>query len=286
MFKLGPTLAILALALMLPAAAHAGAVYVIETTDHSDGAGRVEQMQLSIEKPNLKMNVPGDGGEAGAPNEAIYQGKREAMVIIDHGEKSYMVMDKAAAKAMNQQMGQAMEQTGGAEGMEKMIQEALKDVPPEQRAEIEKMMRQNMPAQKGGKAQKDESTREFRKTGEKAKQQGYPCVKYEVVENGEVTEELWVTDWDNVEGGEDARDTLKSMAGFLKETVGSMGGGMANDAFIELEKLDGFPVVTRSFDGGKLTREAVLKSAKSADIEASAFEPPAGYTQRTMDQMQ
>ena len=48
------------------------------------------------------------------------------------------------------------------------------------------------------------------------------------------------------------------------------------------EKVDGYPVVTRDFEGGELESETVLRSVTERDLDPDAFEPPKGYRLRTM----
>ena len=50
----------------------------------------------------------------------------------------------------------------------------------------------------------------------------------------------------------------------------------------DFTRLDGFPVVTRSFEGGELDSETVLESVTERDLDPDAFEPPKGYRLRTM----
>ena len=40
----------------------------------------------------------------------IYRGDRREMVVIEHGNESYFVMDRETMKAMSGQMSQAMKQ--------------------------------------------------------------------------------------------------------------------------------------------------------------------------------
>ena len=47
-------------------------------------------------------------------------------------------------------------------------------------------------------------------------------------------------------------------------------------------QIDGFPVVTRDFEGGELESETVLESVTERDLDPDAFEPPKGYRLRTM----
>lgn len=278
-----PLLALAAFCLMPVALANAGAVFVLETTYDSGGSKSTEETRMSIEGKNVIVDMnKGKGGAQGEPDQFIFLGEPGEMIVIDHADKSYILMNKDSLKAMGAMMGAASGGGGGDAGaMEAMIQEALKSVPEEQRAEIEKMMREQMGAASGG-AKKQASPVEYRKTKEREKQQGFPSVKYVATQDGAVIREMWVTDWDNIAGGDEARDAFKAMATFWQEAFGDM-AQMTGENPIELfEKVDGFPVITREMTDGKVDSESVLKSAEEANIDAAAFKPPEGYALRKM----
>ncbi len=260
-----------------------GVVYEIETTHHSGARGSAETTRMSILTPNLlKMNfVSQEGGSSDAiRGDIVFRGDRREIVVIDHRERSYMVFDKKTIDDMGKQLNEVKAMT------EKMNipQAALDQMPEEQRKKLEAMM---------GKGQSTGTSKvaevEYKNTGETATKNGYPCVKYEVTRNGKMFQELWLTDWDNVEGGQAAQVVFAEMAGFLKEMMSAVGdilggsdlfgGSKSVDSFTEL---DGIPVVSRQYDGGELESESVLRSASRQTLDPTAFEPPAGYKRRTM----
>ena len=116
-------------------------------------------------------------------------------------------------------------------------------------------------------------------------------MKYDVFRGGHKIRELWVTDWGNVEGGGDFSDVFEDMAGFFREMMDALSGGLGGgfpggggESFFEyMKELDGFPVVTRDLgDDGSLDRETTLRSAKRQTIDPDAFEPPSGYKRQEM----
>ena len=206
----------------------------------------------------------------------IYRGDRREMVVVDHDKKNYFVMDEQMREQIAGQMSQAMSQ----------MQEALKGVPAERRAMIEKMMKQRMPAMQPPQPPKSV----VRKTADRAELHGYPCVKYEVLREGRKIKDLWVTDWANVEGGSEVVDVFRDMATFFSEMLesfSSAGPGLSQTAgdtvFQHMNELDGFPVVTRDYgDDGSLESESALHSAKQRAVDPAEFEPPAGYKRQKM----
>jgi hypothetical protein len=263
-------LATFALALVASMPAAAGVVYEIEVTDHGQSPPTSENIQASVEGRHLKMGVAGGQGRQG---DMIFRGEKREMVVVDHDEKSFFVMDPDALRAIAGQLGGAMAQ----------MQEALKNVPEGQRAAVEKMMKERMP-----QAAPKRPASELRKTSERSSQNGYPCVKYEVYRGGRKIREMWVTDWSNVEGGAEASDVFEDMADFFHEMMEALpnfggGGGADDNVFEHLRDLNGFPVVTREFaEDGSLEGESSLRSASRRSIAPSEFEPPAGYKRQQM----
>ena len=250
-----------------------GVVYEIEVKDHDQSPPRSESTQAAVEGRNLKMSIaPGSSGGRG---DMIFRGDRREMVVVDHEDKSFHVIDEETMQQIAGQVNQAMSQ----------MQEALKNVPEEQRAMVEKMMKQRMPAQT---QIPERPTSELRKTGERGDKAGYPCVKYDVLLDGRKIRELWVTDWDNIEGGRDVVGAFEEMADFfteLLESIPDFGQGVpsADSAFEHLKEIGGFPVVTREYDDdGSLENESTLRSAQRRSLDPTEFEPPAGYKRRSM----
>lgn len=258
-----------ALVFMLVSPSYAGVVFEIESTH----GGVTESVEVSVEGRNLKMGIPAGGDSS--DGEAIYRGERREMVMVDHGEKSYMVIDEAMMKSVSAQLSSA----------EAQIQEALKNVPADQRAMVEQMMKQRMPQQAQAPAKRNVS---INKTGERGARNGYDTVRYDVMISGRKTQELWVAPWDEVEGGEEALDAFHDMAAFfteLRESTPFFGGGDDgdNNVFEYMKELDGFPVVTVDYDAsGNVIGESSLKSSRKQSIDSAVFEPPAGYKRRQM----
>lgn len=257
------------------APAVAGIVYEIEVKDHEQSPPRSGSVEMAAEGKNLSIDVLPDASGRGQ-GKMIFRGDRREMVVVDDDDQSYVVIDKES-------LGQIAGQVAGAMGQ---MQEALKNVPEAERRKIEEMMKQRMPSA-AQTPQRPKS--ELRKTGETGTKNGYPCRKYEVWRDGRKIRELWVTDWGNVEGGEEVVDTFEDMADFFKELMDSIpdfgqGGASGDPAFEHMREIGGFPVVTREFDesDGSLEDESTLRSTLRRTLDPSEFEPPSGYKRRQM----
>lgn len=272
-------------AILLASPVVAGVVFEVETTYHSGSARGPESSQMSVEGKNMKMEIlPGASGASGdRKEEAIFRGDRRQMVVVDHRDKAYMVIDGESVQQLGGQVQGQMQQAM------KELEKRLEGLDPKQREAMEKILKQGF-GQAGAGAMPKRSPSEFRNTGERATRQGYPCVRWDVTRDGEKVRELWVTDWDNVRGGRQVVDAFQEMADFVGELMDSFsqmaGGGnffgAGKNPIEDFTGAGGFPVVTRSFEGGELESETVLESATERDLDPDAFEPPKGYRLRTM----
>lgn len=244
-----------------------GVVFKLEVK--ATPAASATVMTATVEGPNVKMEVPAAEGQGRV--DMVFRGDRKEMVMIDHSRQAFMVMDQATMKQATDQIGAAMS----------AVQEQLKNMPPEQRAMMEEMMKGRgmaMPAAA--------PVVEVRRTSERAKQSGYDAVKYEMVRDGNVQRVLWITDWSNVAGAEEARAAFEGMAAFMTELTAGLPPMMSNvtqDAFGHMKELGGFPVLTIELDeAGQPAGETRLVSATSQSVPADAFDPPAGYRQQSI----
>ena len=156
---------------------------------------------MSVEGEMLKMEIlPGQSDDAdGTRDEAIYRGDRRQMVVVNHRDRSYMAIDAAAVQAMAGQLGALTGAASGAaaggqiaEGLAE-LQKRLEGLDPEARRRMEELLGgQGLAGLAGaagaaggaGGAAPGRSTTEYRRTGERGDQAGYPCVKYEVLRGG------------------------------------------------------------------------------------------------------
>ena len=258
-----------------------GVVFEIEVKDHEQSPPKTSEMEVVIEGRNLAIPVSSSDGQSGR-GKMIFRGDRGEngeVVVVDDDEKTYYVMDDASVRAMAGQLG----------NVQKQMEEVMKNLTKEQREAIEKAQKQAGAGAMPG-AMKPRSKPEVKRTGERGEKQGYPCVKYEVFQDGRKIREIWTTDWDNIDGGDEARDAFRGMGAFFEalwEALPPMPGGEdpfgGQNPYDEMNFENGFPVVTMGYgeDGG-LEDESWLKRTRRQRIDPSAFEPPSGYKRMSM----
>lgn len=275
--------ALAGLALLATSPTVAGVVYEIDVTDHEQSPPRQESLEMSVEGPSLTMDILPSGDRESGRGKMIFRGDRGEngeVVIVDDDQKTYYVMDDASIRAMAGQVGAAM----GA------MEETLKNLPKDQRDQIEKAMKEHGGAMGGMGGGTSRSKPELQPTSERATKNGYPCVKYVVWQDGRKIREIWTTDWSNVEGGGEARDAFRGLGNFFEamweampELPGGAGPFGGEDPFSELNLENGFPVVVTGFgEDGDVDDESKLRSSRRQRLDPSAFEPPAGYKRMSM----
>lgn len=258
---------------MTPGISLAGVVFVFQRTEHGEG-GKQVRSRISIEGRRLRIdNQVGDTGQAEVT--MIFLGDSRKMVNIDHQRKQYMVIDQRAMDAVAGQMNEAMAK----------LQEQLKNMPPERRAMVEKMMKGRMSGM--GAPPPAPAPSKVVATGRTGSAGGYACEVYEVSRAGVKHREMCVTGWANIGGGAGPGAVMKDMAAFTKEMMSSvtksMGvSGQPGNPLDFVDQVEGFPVSTRHFENGRLKSETVLESMEERSLDGSIFEPPAGYSEQKM----
>ena len=151
---------------------------------------------------------------------------------------------------------------------------------------MEEMIRQKMPMSSGSSAPIPQF--DVKATGESADQNGFPCEKHEIYRDGALSQTIWVTDWENVDGGREAAGAFDSLGDFIEEIQAAMPDFAKSDqvgshAYEHLEELGGFPVVTIDHAAdGTITDESRLLNSKQTSVDPGSFEPPANYQQQQL----
>jgi hypothetical protein len=181
-------------------------------------------------------------------------------------------MDRASMQKMAEQISPALKQ----------MQEQLAKLPPEQRAQVEKMMG----GQSGPGAK--EKTQEFRKTSRSDKVAGYSCNYVEMLEDDVVQSEFCVVPTASLKGSADLMAAAQKMQAMLSDMLKTLDSPWMKQMIARQQmnyaQLGGIPVLTRRFENGKATVETTLRAIRSSSLPASTFDIPAGFTKQDMMQ--
>ena len=241
--------------------------WVIQTTD----SGETETAEMWANDQNLRMSMTGPKGESA---EMILLGAKQEAVMIDHDEKTYMVMQAAA-------MGETM--SGMQSQMEAAMAAAMAEMDPQTRAMMESAMKGNGALAGLGKMPKIEApTFEVSATGQSRTILGVNARGYSVAGSDGSQTEVWAAKIGDVKGGKVMRDRFSDMQRFLETALGDMMSG-DGDAFMMVDKLDGMVPVASAGAGPRGESQSMeLISAEIKDAPNDAWSPPAGYRKQDM----
>jgi hypothetical protein len=241
-------------------------VITVETTDLTRKKPVVETGRIAIDGKRMSMH---DGAAGEAPG-MIFRGDRELIWAIQPEKKQYVELTKETLDRVGGQLDAAMQE----------MEKRLAEMPPQQRAMVERMMRERMPGKADSRgAVLGEPV--VKRTDETKQIAGFPCTKYEIHRDDRIVREIWVTPWSNIDPGREAFgifDELEEFFGGLLENLQSSPlAAQLQNPFEQVSKIDGFPVMTREFQDGRATRESVFESVQLQELPETAFEPPEGY---------
>jgi hypothetical protein len=250
-------------------AAGAQAGTVLETVNR-DLASKGESTVIHTWAQNGMMRVESQANKASQRSTMIF--KDDTIYAINHQDKSYIAMDRESMQRVAAQLNPAL----------KMLQERMKDMTPEQRAQMEKMMGGSLPPGVG----EAEKKTEIKRTARTDTVSGHSCSYVQVLEDGVLTDDVCVTPTKALKGSDELMTAATRMADLMREMMSTMDAPwlrqMAEKQVQNFAALGGIPVLTRHFEAGTPQSETTLTSIRSEALAASLFEVPAGYTRKDM----
>lgn len=248
--------------LLMSPLAYAGVVMDMVTRD---AAGQeTDRTRIYAQSKMIRMEQVVED-EAEPDGTMIFLGNE--FLYVDHQDKSYIVMDEAMIDDVSAQISDAMKQ----------MEAELANMPPEQRAMVEQMMKGRM----GGMMaeQKAPSAGPRIEAKGNSKWQSYKCRQYEVFEGPEKTQDICAADLDDVDGADDVIEAFRGMAAYMQKLTESM-PMMSDDQMNPgklMREIDGFPVHTVDYENGVVAGDVSLDSVTEKDIEPEMFTAPEGY---------
>lgn len=255
-----------AIALFFTAAAYADVVFEIEQKElNPESTG---QIKGKVKGNDLRMDMFEDGGKL--DGSMIYKGATKEMIMINHDDKSFVVLDEASMSAIAAQIAQMMSQ----------MEEQMKSLPPDQREQMKQMMGM------GG----DYVEPVLKKTG-KGEVNGISCEKYDVLKGADKIRQYCVTPWSSIEGGQEMMNLMMQMADSMEKMMKSFSAPgnplgsqleFEGNVFSQLKQLNGFPVETIDYEEGEMDSVSTFTSSKKVSVDSSEFAPPSDYTKQSM----
>ncbi len=236
-------------------AAQAGVVLHRGTRETPNGKTREHEV-MYVQGGMIRIE---DKNESGAGTRVMLF-RDNTMYQLNPAQHTYVKFDKAAA----QQLGDRMDQ------MRAQMQARMANMPPEQRARMEKFMSKAQ----GSKA----SPFTWSDTGRTEHVGQWSCQVTQRKHAETVDAEYCVTAPGNITGGDEVYSTMKQFMTAWHDTLESV-PQLRNAAHnMEwIQGLKGYPVLHRDVVDGKPGREDVLTSAEKQSIPADKFEIPKDY---------
>lgn len=233
---------------------HAGTVLEITNRDLEDKS----ESQAKTYVQGGKMRI-----EAGGAQNSFAIFRDETLYTFDPKQKTYVAMDRATIKRLAEQLNPAL----------KMMQAQLANMTPEQRVQMERMGIK-LPDAK-------QSAEQVRMTARTGKIAGHACKYAEIVQDGAVQTEACVVPAGELQGGKELYDVAVKLSALLNDMIDSidlpMLKQMADNQIENFDKLDGVPVLTRTFDANQPVQETTIKSIRAEALAENLFEIPSGY---------
>lgn len=220
----------------------------------------------SVKQGKVLIQVPDDANKY-----MIFDQAQQTLTMIDHTQKSFTVFDEAKIASL----------TGQLNSMKSMLQNQLKNLPPEQRAQVAAMMGgidlSDNTANKGPAATLSSKGKDSRN--------GHSCQSYDVIENKKIGN-ICVSDESDLALSATDFETLLSMQTFMlslartaKDAAGDLAGDMPDFGNV---KIDGL-VVSGVMDN----RPAEAYHLKSVDKNTAVADiaVPAGYSEQSVESL-
>src|SRR6266498_1182646 len=221
--------------------------------------------QSQIEQTRMRSEIV---ASTGRPQTVVFDGAAQVLRIIDDEGKTYTEMSKTDLDGMRGQMGAAMTQ----------LQEQMKNMPPEQRARMEALMKGRGAAMPGAPAA---TPTEYKKTGTD-KVGRWTCDKYEGTKNGEKVSEVCTVAPSALGFTAADFEVTRQLAEFFTSLIPQAAEGLfrIGSATPNPNSFSVLPVRFVSFRGGDIQTVSEMTDASRQDFPDTLFQVPAGYQKR------
>ena len=232
----------------------ADGILIVETTTRN---GKVETNQIQIEKTRMRAESADANGEKRV---FMFDGTAQVMRMVDVDKKTYSEMTKAEVDQMGGQMSAMMAQ----------MQEQMKNMPPERRAQMEAMMAgRGMP----GMAAPEKTV--YRKTGTDRVGK-WTCDKYEGYRGDKKVSDLCTVDPKALGFALTDFDVTKQLAAFFQQLMPQNAGQMFQIGNAEAQGFSGVPV-RRSYAMGSQQIVTEISEVSRQAFSDATFAIPAGF---------
>ncbi len=195
----------------------------------------------------------------------------QTLYALDPAKKQYMKVDRKMLDTAGSKLAEAR----------KLMDSQLGNLSPEQRRAMEQAMGK-IPGL--GAAAAAPPVRTVRATSRTESAAGRDCKVWEVLEDGSKVEEVCAAPVASLDGGGEVLATMKEVIAMTESFTRSIGADTMRGAaaWTELDKIDGIPVIARTFENGALASETTLTAFRKESPPAGAFEVPDDYSEQRL----
>ena len=242
--------------------ASAGVVITSETSQI--GGQKKQKSTIYVQDGKIRMEIEGL-----AHIIMIFDSAKQVVWTLSPERGTYMEMNANApgtsmSDARQQQLDSAM----------KKMQDQMASMPPEQRAQMEKMMK-SMTAPPAAA-----TPLTYRSLGTTEKVGPFTCSKYEALRDGKRVAEHCTASFDQLHLTAEDTKAFEEMGKFMKSRM----GGRASASPV-VEEMKGFPVHSVTYAGDKPDFESTVTSAEHKSVDSSLFTVPSGLKKQDMGSM-
>jgi len=220
-------------------------------------SGALTEQSFLLDTNRVRVDIKGPQGNMSMI--LLMAGDNPRLLMLDHGKGEYYEMDKKSMDQMSQQVSGAMAQ----------MEQQLKNLPPEQRAMMEKMMKGKMPMSQGAPAA---APIVYTARGP-SNMNGYRCTMYDGVREGQKVVEACAAEPSqlNVSPADfQGFENMKKFFDDLKKNMPNMPFASAG-ASVSESGPKGFPVHQKQFRSGEVVNQFDLKELQSATFTDGDF---------------
>lgn len=231
---------------------------------HTEPGKAPETQSVMVTSGKVRM-------EQGAMDDTVllYHQSNNTFYAIQPSQKSYMELDPVKAAEMMDQASQMQQQ------MMAQLQERMKDLPEEQKAQMMEMMKRSGQPMPGIP---EEPVRYESRGGSDSVGQ-FSCSWVDAYQGDRKVRELCLADPDSMGMPSGDKDTMMAMQNAMMVLAKRLGSaGMFQD-----NMPDGFPVHVRHYSaGGLVSSEQQVQGVTNDGLDDSLFEVPAGYEKQEL----
>ena len=190
----------------------------------------------------------------------LTDGGRNRVVMLDRQRNEYREMDQETIDQLGQQL----------QGVMSQMEEQMKNLSPQQREMMEKMMKGRLPQKSTAPSVKTVYTKKG-----SGSVNGFSCTQYEGTRDGEKVSEVCAAQSNAVGLSADDFQVFEKMRDFmsgLQDAIANMPFAKSlTDADLSEPGFEGFPIQRISFSNGKPTKKDEMVSATKASFTDADF---------------